>query len=124
MQHCPDFFFFFSFNLVIFFVFLRKVKETDGVSRLVALTREAPLEEKDQHPLRSYSNAVITDANRVRNVMKSMQLNFCYGSFQQQKEKDGIRYWTYNGLFQKLTVLFMWRMSFFQNLNLLDIQVN
>ena len=44
------------------------MKETDGVSRLVALTREAPREEKDQRPLRSYSNAVITDANRVRDL--------------------------------------------------------
>ena len=61
------------FFLYLFFnCFTRKLKETDGISMLVALTREAPREAKDQRPLRSYSNAVITDANRVRSLLKEI----------------------------------------------------
>ncbi|XP_066915341.1 uncharacterized protein [Clytia hemisphaerica] len=42
----------------------KKVKEADGIRKLVALTREEPREQKNDQ-LRSYSNKVIIDANRV-----------------------------------------------------------
>ena len=43
----------------------RKVKEANGIGKLVALTRETPKEKKEELSLRTYSNKVIVDANRV-----------------------------------------------------------
>jgi len=43
----------------------RKVKEADGVGKLVALTREPPKETKEDKPYRTYSKRVVVDANRV-----------------------------------------------------------
>lgn len=43
----------------------KKVKYADGIVKLVALTRETPKETKEEKTLRTYSNKVITEANRV-----------------------------------------------------------
>ena len=89
---------FFSDDQVLINPHFRHIKETGGIPKLVALTRvEDEGNKDDENRLRSYSEKVITEANRVRTLRWSTCFQ-CYSLIKLQvyyKQREKWRYLTY-----------------------------